>query len=193
MERDRQITLKEAVGILGVKESTIRYWADHGKLQTQRTPGGHRRFYLSEIRAIGNRPRSISVAEPHELEEEALSRVQERIPVSELVQEEWFVRMPPDVRTRFRLLGRRLLVLFVRWALEIGDAGSIEEEARMVGYHHGTEMARGGSPLVDSLAALIFFRNAVLDSVSHDTWPRVIAINDQVMAGIVEAHEAYEG
>ena len=193
MVQDRQITLKEAAGILGVKEGTIRYWANRGRLLTNRTPGGHRRFYLSEIRALSQRPQSLSASEPHKLEEEALTKVQLQMPVSELVQEEWFLRMPVEVRTRFRLLGRHLLVLFVRWTLAIGDTGSIEEEARMVGFHHGTEMARGGSPLADSLAALVFFRNAVLDSLSYDTWRKIIEINDQVMVGIVKAHEEFEG
>lgn len=38
------LTLGEASRFLGVDESTLRTWADAGRIPTYRTPGGHRRF-----------------------------------------------------------------------------------------------------------------------------------------------------
>lgn len=38
------LTLGEASRLLGVDESTLRTWADAGRIPAYRTPGGHRRF-----------------------------------------------------------------------------------------------------------------------------------------------------
>lgn len=42
----------EVAGLLGVDEKTIRNWADTGRLQCWRTPGGHRRFRRADIDAL---------------------------------------------------------------------------------------------------------------------------------------------
>jgi excisionase family DNA binding protein len=47
----------EAAAALGVSAGTIRRWADAGRIPCVRTPGGHRRFAVSEVRAaIGTGP-----------------------------------------------------------------------------------------------------------------------------------------
>ena len=45
----RWVTLRRACEILGVDESTLRRWADAGRLRVYRTPGGHRRFSLVNL------------------------------------------------------------------------------------------------------------------------------------------------
>ena len=42
----------EAAGLFGVDPRSLRNWARAGKLNTQRTMGGHRRYDESEIRAL---------------------------------------------------------------------------------------------------------------------------------------------
>lgn len=36
--------------MLGVNPRTVKRWADDGRLPSFRTPGGHRRFYLSDVK-----------------------------------------------------------------------------------------------------------------------------------------------
>ena len=43
------LTLQEASRMLGVHPSTLRQWADSGKIPIVRTPGGHRRFAESDV------------------------------------------------------------------------------------------------------------------------------------------------
>jgi diguanylate cyclase (GGDEF)-like protein/excisionase family DNA binding protein len=43
------VTLGEAAEALGVSGSTLRRWAEHGRILTTRTAGGHRRFAVSEV------------------------------------------------------------------------------------------------------------------------------------------------
>jgi excisionase family DNA binding protein len=43
------LTLGQAAAYLGVAQSTIRKWADQGKLPTFKTPGKHRRFKRADL------------------------------------------------------------------------------------------------------------------------------------------------
>jgi excisionase family DNA binding protein len=43
------LTLGEAARYLGVAQSTVRKWADQGRLETFKTPGGHRRFRREDL------------------------------------------------------------------------------------------------------------------------------------------------
>jgi putative resolvase len=51
---DSQITISigDAAKKLGVSVKTVRRWADAGKLRFERSPTGHRRFYLADIKRI---------------------------------------------------------------------------------------------------------------------------------------------
>ena len=190
---DKLISLKEASQVLGVKESTLRYWANQEKLRTVRTPGGHRRFSLNEVKQMAGQSSFISANDVQALEDQALGQIQQKLQSGELLQEEWFQRIPAEGRNRFKLLGRRLLVLLVRWALEIGGSTSIEEEARLMGNEYGSEMAGGGVRMVDTLTIFVVFRNAVLAALPNDTWSKVMLVSDQITLGIAEGYERAEG
>ncbi len=44
-----RVSIKEAAKILGVAIETIRRWESDGKIKSERTPGGHRRFDISSL------------------------------------------------------------------------------------------------------------------------------------------------
>ena len=46
------ISIGEAAKELGISVKTIRRWADAGKIRYERSPSGHRRFYLADIKRI---------------------------------------------------------------------------------------------------------------------------------------------
>jgi excisionase family DNA binding protein len=46
------LTLGEAASALDVSTSTLRRWADDGRIRTLRTSGGHRRFPVAEVRRL---------------------------------------------------------------------------------------------------------------------------------------------
>jgi excisionase family DNA binding protein len=50
-----KLTIKEAAKELGVAQETLRRWEAEGKIITERTKGGHRRYDVSKL--IGVRPR----------------------------------------------------------------------------------------------------------------------------------------
>lgn len=51
-DRPRWLTLGEAAHFLGVDVTTLRGWADAGKVRAFRTPGGHRRFDPAHLEAM---------------------------------------------------------------------------------------------------------------------------------------------
>jgi putative resolvase len=46
------ISIGDTAKELGVSVKTVRRWADTGKLRYERTPTGHRRFFLADIKKI---------------------------------------------------------------------------------------------------------------------------------------------
>jgi putative two-component system response regulator len=64
------VTLQEAATAAGVSPSTMRRWADEGRVHAVRTAGGHRRFPLDAVRSVaadrGSRPTIRPVAPPAE-------------------------------------------------------------------------------------------------------------------------------
>jgi excisionase family DNA binding protein len=66
---ERIVPLGEAARAVGVSPSTMRRWADSGRIRTVRTRGGHRRFPLDEVQrlsagAAGRRPRLRRIKPP---------------------------------------------------------------------------------------------------------------------------------
>jgi excisionase family DNA binding protein len=52
LPEDRQITLQAAAATLAISPSRLRRWADEGRIPSQRTAGGHRRFSLAAVRRL---------------------------------------------------------------------------------------------------------------------------------------------
>ena len=48
----RWVNLGRACELLGVNQSTVRRWADSGKIRCFRTPGGHRRLAEADLIAM---------------------------------------------------------------------------------------------------------------------------------------------
>lgn len=59
---DVMVSAGEAARRLGVAPATIQRWVDSGVLHAERTPGGHRRIYVTELRRLiaASRPAELS-------------------------------------------------------------------------------------------------------------------------------------
>lgn len=62
---DRLLTPGEVAALFRVDPKTVSRWGTAGKLSTIRTPGGHRRFRESQVRALLN-PQPPAPAAPAE-------------------------------------------------------------------------------------------------------------------------------
>ena len=50
--RERLLTVGEVAALFRVDPKTVTRWAASGRIKSVRTPGGHRRFRKSEVRAL---------------------------------------------------------------------------------------------------------------------------------------------
>lgn len=55
-QEDMTVSIGEAADRLGVSVKTIRRWSDAGRLRCERTPTGHRRYYVSDILRMTTKP-----------------------------------------------------------------------------------------------------------------------------------------
>jgi predicted site-specific integrase-resolvase len=49
---NEMVSMSKACKMLGVSQASLRIYGDQGKIQFVRTPGGHRRYLLSEIERL---------------------------------------------------------------------------------------------------------------------------------------------
>ena len=57
--RDYRVAKQKAAERLGVHPTTLRRWSDNGDITTMLTPGGHRRFLISDLDNFSKNRRSM--------------------------------------------------------------------------------------------------------------------------------------
>ena len=60
------VSLQVAAATLGITTSKLRRWADSGRIESVRTPGGHRRFPVEAVRGLATEHRARPVVRPLE-------------------------------------------------------------------------------------------------------------------------------
>ena len=160
------MSLGEACSLLEVNETTLRQWADSGRIRAYRTPGGHRRFSAEAVRSIIARSSEPAVngKEPR-WTDTAIQRVRRRLRSSQTSSQHWYQSMDDDTRSRMRFLGRKLLSIAADYSTQHRMRADLIEEARLIGEEYGAEMTRQGTSLRDALEAFVFFRTFLLENV----------------------------
>lgn len=156
-------SLKDAADQLGVHPVTLRRWAESGKIQVVRTPGGHRRFAATEIERIKRRESGDSRETIGEaFEQQALSYTREDISHHEA---SWISNVTEKERKEKRLLGRRLMGLMIQYVgAEEGEGDEVLDEARTIARLYAKGVVMSGLPLQEALKAVNFFRDHILES-----------------------------
>jgi len=156
-------SLKEAAERLGVHPVTLRRWAESGKIESVRTPGGHRRFPESELQRLTKQPSDVSSDTfGASLQEQALSHTRADLGGHTA---SWNAGLEEQDREEKRMLGRRLMGLLIQFVgAEEGESEEVLEEARIVARIYAKNVVRNGIPLQDALKAVNFFRDHILES-----------------------------
>jgi len=166
---ERYVDLAEAAGILGVHFTTLRRWADNGKVPHIRTPGGRRRFSVVELAKfvqsldqggnvqVPNRPPAqIAVAaQPH-----LLGRLTEK--------EKWITLMTDEQRLDFQRSGQRLMGLLMQYISRTDTGETFLTECRQMGRDYGLICFKASMSIGDTVQAFLHFRRSVLASI-HET------------------------
>lgn len=167
MRRKAWLTLGEASELLGVHPTTLRTWANAGKIPSFRTPGGHRRFAREDLEAFMRERSQGSALAPRrrgEMVERALETARTRLPQARSGAP-WYEAFDEEVRERKRREGRLLFALALQYVAKPEDRAQILGRATNLARRYGEDSVRFGVSLVDTLKAVMFFRQALLDAL----------------------------
>jgi excisionase family DNA binding protein len=160
------LTLGEASRMLGVDPDTLRRWADNGKVEVLKTPGGHRRFLRASIEGMLPRPRrSLSAIgeAPDRIAAEFRKRVQ-----SDLATQDWTRHFDETSLRWFRERGMRMSDLLIGH-LDAGRRPGHQaqlDQAAALGREYGVEAKRQGLSLGEATQAFLFFRARFLAEIA---------------------------
>ncbi len=180
------IPLGAASRLLGVDPATLRRWATAGRVESYRTPGGHRRFsraVVERVRASRTPVGAPAWAAAHPEHVRAAYTRRIRGP-STPFPESWVATLSPSTIAAYRERGRRTIQIMVA-ILDAPDAGgragreagpsvaALAAAAR----EEGAETARFGLPLIPALSAVLAARQPfIAELAAHAGRRRLSAV-----------------
>ena len=199
---EKWLSLQEASQILGVHPSTLRQWADSGKIPIVRTPGGHRRFAESSVRGLLE-PEPLQPSGVQLLVQSALGRTRLEVGGGKLSEQGWYQRFNETDRAEQRELGRRLLSLVIQYLTQPADRQEILEEARAIGRSCGERSLSSKLTLTEAVRAFLYFQDFLRDGVIQmsetvgqrgnidliSTYQQIKVLIDEVMLAMLEVYE----
>jgi excisionase family DNA binding protein len=146
---------------MGVHPATLRAWADQGRVSSQRTAGGHRRFNRADLQAWieSRRPNDAGV---QVLIQNALGHMRMEM---ERANAPWLARFDEETRRAHRELGRRLLHEIGRAVLDMQLNEASLAAAGDIGREYAVLSQRRSLSLIEALRAFLFFRDGIVDSL----------------------------
>ena len=178
-QTSRWLTLKDASAFLGVHYSTVRTWADRGEIRVFRTPGGHRRFSVEDLRTfLDERVSRTRPNDSTEMVEAAVVRVREEI--RSIPQEElrWRYALDADEGQVHRERGRKLFSLAISYVMKPNQRVRILREGRRLGVRYGEDAADNDVGLRETSKAVQFFRGQLTQLLRNGENPRVLDSDD---------------
>jgi excisionase family DNA binding protein len=194
------ISLQEASRMLGVHPSTLRQWADSGKIPTVRTPGGHRRFAESDLRAVLE-PEPLQPAGVQLLVQSALGRTRLEVSGGTLSEQDWYQRFDETDKAEHRELGRQLLSMLVQYLTQPSDRPVILEDARSLGRSYGERSLVSKLTLTEAVRAFLYFHDLLTDGIIKmsgtavqtidviSTYQQINVFIDEVMLAMLGVYE----
>ena len=158
---EKWVTLSQASSILGVNGSTVRRWADIGKLRVFRTPGGHRRFSERDVLALIDNGKNVD-----QLANEAVSRIRHEL-AQFSGEPVWYRDLNTEKRSKLRPLGHRLAEIVNDYIIGRGDRSSLDQEVEEIGMMYGLELRRLEITMLQAIQAVVFFRRSLDETARH--------------------------
>ncbi len=164
--RQQWLTLGEASKYLGVHYSTLRSWSDDGDIAVFRTPGGHRRFNLNDLRRfLSDRAGADLMTDSHEFVNVAIGRVREQLQQMPHRDRSWLESRDDESRTLRRERGRQIFSLAISYVMKHNQRERILADGRLLGQEYGREAATTGVGLAETGQAVQFFRQQLIAAI----------------------------
>ncbi len=188
--------------MLGVHPSTLRQWADSGKIPTVRTPGGHRRFAESDVRALLE-PEPLQPSGVQLLVQSALGRTRLEVSGGKLDEQSWYQRFDETDKAEHRELGRKLLAMVMQYLTQPSDRSSILEDARSLGRSYGERSLVKKLSLTEAVRAFLYFQDFLMDGVIQmsetmgqnvnidlvNTYQQINVFINEILVAMLEVYE----
>jgi excisionase family DNA binding protein len=163
------LALKDASEFLGVHFTTLRKWADSGEIRVFRTPGGHRRFSMADLRRfLEERAGQLAPTDADAFLNVAVGRVRAELEKMPHEQARWATQLDDDARDLRRQRGRQLFALAIAYVLKPAQRERLLAEGRRLGYEYGTEAAVSELGLMETGRAVQFFRSQLNQVLRSD-------------------------
>ncbi len=160
------LTLTEAASMFNVHPTTLRRWANKGKVSYILTPGGHRRFASSVMQEMLSQSKMSGQISPSEQwADNALMHTRQEIDTQSSTG--WMKAINEDHRLQYRELGQELMGMVFQFISGNGDDEHMLAEAWKIGLRHGRLVRTEGLSLQDALGASLFFRDKLTETALH--------------------------
>lgn len=196
----RWVSLGRACELLGVNQSTVRRWADSGKIRCFRTPGGHRRLAEADLIAMTR-----GAGGGGDLAAAAVSRIRRKLH-SGGGEASWRRGLAESEREALRPLGRRLAELVGDYVPGRRARAGIEAEVDEIGRRYGELLVERGTPLSRAMEAFTFFRRSLDEAAKQMSErnrmdaqeaararERIGGLADRVLLGVTSAYDGRRG
>lgn len=160
------LTLGEASRFLGVDASTLRAWADAGRIPTFRTPGGHRRFAqdaLAEFLRRGHAEREVRLAE---VIGSRGARLVQEASREEIRKQPWYAALDARTSEVMRRVCLRLMDALVGYLAGGRKQAMHLRGGQRAGRALGVQVAHLGLTPAEATRAFLFFRTTITDAVT---------------------------
>lgn len=162
-DTEEWLSLSEAATRLNIHPTTLRRWADNGDIPVMLTPGGHRRFSVSDLEQFAEDRHGLRRVSG--IEQVWADRAL-RVTRQEIVAQQnahWLTAIDDTTRERNRILGRQLMALTLQY-ISNGDDDRLIGEAQKIGGEYGRNCQQTNMPLTDALQASMFFRDTMIET-----------------------------
>jgi len=163
------LTLGQASRALGVTANTLRRWADQGRIPSFTTPGGHRRFPVTAVRALvpadrERRPALTSLGASSDRMVTVYRRARRAGRAS--AAPSWLARLSDSDRARFREHGIRLVAaLLAHLDATRDEAPRLLRRADTDARAYGRLASEAGASLADAVDGFLRFRKPFVDEL----------------------------
>lgn len=200
------LALGSARAMLGINHATLRQWADEGRVRAFRTPGGHRRFAVEDLRALLRNAGGPRTGRPRVERSQVLPRMRHLAAQgAHPSPPAWLHALDGAAQRRLRARGRALLELCLAAVSNPHDRRQ-EDAAQRLGASYGEDLAGHGVAVGQAVEAFVFFRDATLSAVRPglaargvsprevgQAWQRLSHLTDRVLVGLAGAYDASSG
>jgi excisionase family DNA binding protein len=158
------LTLGEASRFLGVDESTLRGWADAGRIPAFRTPGGHRRFSRAALEQFLEEGRKTS----EKLADMIGPHADRLVPgaLEQIRAQRWYNALDAQTAKAMGVVCHQLMDALAGYL----PGGARQREHLRAGEHAGADLGHRVAALrlsaVDATEAFLFFKHIVTEAVS---------------------------